>query len=151
SQTGLFANVKKHIPAAGLIPYSVNSPLWSDGADKDRFLALPGTGRIDFHPTNHWHFPEETVLVKTFRYGDKRIETRLLHKNGAEWVGYSYAWNAEQTDAALVESAGRDETNILKTGHKWRFPSRTECMMCHSRAADYVLGLSTAQLNREHD
>src|SRR5262249_18122075 len=69
-----------------------------------------------------------------------------------EWVGYSYAWNDEQTDAELVEPVGRDRTFATRDGSlSWRYPSRVECMVCHSRAANYVLGLSTAQMNREHD
>ncbi len=66
SETGLFESVQGHRPAAGLLPYSVNAPLWSDGAEKDRFLAIPGEGRIDFTGERGWNFPDGTVLVKTF-------------------------------------------------------------------------------------
>ena len=76
SETGLFASTKDHTPAKGLIPYSVNAPLWSDGAEKDRFLALPGNSQIEMdavvyphgptYPDRGWRFPDGTVLVKTF-------------------------------------------------------------------------------------
>jgi glucose/arabinose dehydrogenase len=149
SQTGLFSSVKGHRPAAGTITYDVLSPLWSDGADKERFIALPGASRLTFSNRGFWGFPEQTVLVKTFRLAGKRVETRLLHLNEGEWVGYSYAWSAEQDDAALVADGGRDDDDVLGTGKKWRYPSRSECMMCHTRAANYVLGLCTAQMSIE--
>ncbi len=149
SETGLFASVKGHRPAAGTFSYEVNAALWSDGADKERFLALAGDGKMTFSEKGHWGFPEQTVLVKTFRHGDRRIETRLLHKDGAEWAGYTYAWNAAQTDADLVPDAGRDDADVLGTGKRWHYPSRSECMMCHTRAANYVLGVCTSQINRE--
>ena len=136
SETGLFASTKDHIPAKGLIPYSVNSPLWSDGAEKDRFLAIPGGTKLEFDTVTYphgpdysdlgWRFPDGSVLVKTFSIdmeqgnasSRKRLETRLLHfrkmpgnddEYGAQfWSGYTYVWNDEQTDADLLEAAGLD-------------------------------------------
>jgi len=165
SETGLFVSTAKHEPDPGLIPYSVNSPLWSDGAYKERFIALPNEGKIEFTHNRGWTLPEGAVLVKTFslemRDGDpasrKRIETRLLTRQQKEWVGYSYIWNEDQTDAVLVEASGRDKTFQLAStrGNKarqqtWHYPSRTECMVCHSRAANFVLGLTEAQMNKAH-
>lgn len=167
SETGLFTSVAGHRPQPGLIPYSVNSPLWSDGAFKERFIALPGLEPIDFHESNPWRFPEGTVLVKTFSLerevgnlgSRRRIETRLLTFQQGEWQGYSYQWNDDQSDAELVSARGADKTFTLAgakaTGGKrqqtWHYPSRVECMVCHSRAANYVLGLSTMQMNKIHD
>jgi uncharacterized repeat protein (TIGR03806 family) len=167
SETGLFSSVKDHRPDPALIPYSVNAPLWSDGADKERFIALPGTTQIEFTESGGWNFPEGAVLVKTFSLNmeaDKpasrrRIETRLLTRQVGKWVGYSYIWNDEQTDAELVAAAGMDRDYEVRDpnasgGHRkqtWHYPSRTECMVCHSRAANFVLGLNTLQMNKVHD
>jgi uncharacterized repeat protein (TIGR03806 family) len=160
SETGLFESVAKHRPHTALIPYSVNAPLWSDGAAKERYIALPGLSRIDFTERGGWNFPDGTVLVKTFSHsGDaegatslRRIETRLLTKQQGEWQGYSYRWNDEQTDATLVPASGADAVYSLGGRRQtWRFPSRAECMVCHTRAANFVLGLSTLQMNKEHD
>jgi glucose/arabinose dehydrogenase len=63
SATGLFTSTAALAPAPGLIEYDVNSPLWSDGASKRRWIALPGTARIAFHATEAWTFPVGTVLV----------------------------------------------------------------------------------------
>lgn len=166
SQTGLFTDVAGHTMHAGAIPYAVNAPLWSDSAFKSRYLVLPsGDDPVRFHPTQSWDFPDGTVAVKSFglnlvkggRATRQWIETRLLVRQAGEWTGYSYAWNDEQTDAVLIaaEGAERDFTIQPDAGRsqqlKWRFPSRSECMVCHSRAAKFVLGLSTLQLNRIHD
>jgi glucose/arabinose dehydrogenase len=171
SESGLFKNVSRHAVAAGVIPYSVNSPLWSDGAYKERFLAIPFKEgedcRIDFKDTRGWGFPNDTVLIKSFALeqtaGDaasrRWIETRFLVRQQNEWVGYSYEWNHEQTDALLVASGGRDREFEIRDPsapggvrkQSWHYPSRTECMLCHSRAANFVLGLQTVQMNREHD
>jgi uncharacterized repeat protein (TIGR03806 family) len=171
SRTGLFASVAGHRLTPGMIPYSVNAPLWSDGAFKERSLHMPphdgqdqgqSQGGAGMTSNLGWSFPDGTVLVKSFGFdsesGERRwVETRLLTRQQGEWVGYSYAWNREQTEAHLVGSKGRDasvEVSSVDGGkHRldWRFPSRSECMVCHSRAANFVLGLSTLQMNREHD
>jgi uncharacterized repeat protein (TIGR03806 family) len=165
SETGLFASTAEHVPAPGVVPYSVNAPLWSDGAKKARFLAIPDDGQIQFTESRGWNFPDHSVLVKTFFLdltepagNNRRVETRLLVRDQGEWTGYSYQWNDEQTDAELVPAAGgarefnvRDPTSDAALPMTWHFPSRAECMVCHTRAANYVLGLSALQMNRAHD
>lgn len=142
SETGLFASTKDHLPAAGLIPYSVNAPLWSDGAEKERFIALPGDTQIQFDSVIYphgptyadvgWRFPDGSVLVKTFALDmeagnpatRKRLETRILQyrkmpgnddEYGAQyWFGYTYIWNDEQTDAELAPAEGVDRTFLIR-------------------------------------
>lgn len=173
SETGLFTSTKDLTPAPGLIPYSVNSQLWSDGASKERYLALPGDSRIEIDGVLYpggpgapkgWRFPHGTVAVKTFLLdtdnGRRRLETRILHfeqLGGSEevgdqyWNGYTYVWNDEQTDATLLDAKGADRAYTVG-GHeqKWHFPSRAECTLCHTMPAKFVLGLNTHQLNRDH-
>ncbi|MBA4064288.1 MAG: hypothetical protein C0501_11365 [Isosphaera sp.] len=180
SETGLFADVAAHTPARGLIPYSVNAELWSDGASKERFIAVPGEAKIEFETVTYpqpapgsvpgWRFPDGTVFVKTFSLetepGKKRrLETRLLvveRVAGTEeygdqvWSGYTYVWNDEQTDAVLADAKGVDREFTVKTAagerkQTWHFPSRAECTMCHTVTAKYTLGVNTAQMNRDHD
>lgn len=164
SASGLFASVKGHQMQPGIIPYSVNSPLWSDGAHKERFIAIPHKPgqdmRIGFNTNRGWFFPDESVLIKSFALESKPgnaatrkwIETRFLVKQQGEWAGYSYLWNDEQTEGTLVAGEGLDKE--YQVGGKklaWHYPSRTECMVCHSRAANYVLGLTEVQMNKDHD
>jgi uncharacterized repeat protein (TIGR03806 family) len=173
SETGLFKSVNPLVPADGLLPYSVNSPLWSDGAAKERYIAIPAEAgkapKIEMTAARGWNFPERTVLVKSFALDSQAghspkhrwIETRLLTRQQGEWIGYSYRWNDQQTDAELVGAAGADDAfAVLDTGENssgswrrqtWHYPSRAECMVCHSRAANYVLGLTTLQMNKDHD
>lgn len=187
SQTGLFASTRDHTPAAGVIPYNVNSPLWSDGAAKYRFLAVPGNGTIDFDDVNYpqpapgappgWRFPDGTVLVKTFALqletgnpeSEVRLETRILHHKkmdgpdngyGAQvWRGYTYVWNRRQTDAFLLGRDSLDRELTIRDPaapggsrkQTWHFPSRSECTLCHTMSAKYVLGVNTLQMNRNFD
>jgi hypothetical protein len=75
------------------------------------------------------------------------------------WLGYTYAWNAEQTDAVLLDAAGEDRTYTIQDAaapggarqQTWHFPSRSECALCHTMAAKYALGVNTLQLNRDFD
>jgi uncharacterized repeat protein (TIGR03806 family) len=164
SETGLFTSVPDHQPDPALIPYSVNAPLWSDGAEKERFLALPGLSQIEYKANRGWSFPDGAVLVKTFALeleagkpaSRRRLETRLLTRQQGQWYGYSYIWNDAQTDAELVPAAGRDHAYTIQDPQRpggrqtWHYPSRTECMVCHSRAAEWVLGLTTLQMNKDH-
>ena len=82
------------------------------------------------------------------------IETRFMVKEDNEWTGYSYAWDADGRDATLVAPGGKNqEFEVIKENKKdiqsWRYPSRAERMVCHSRASGFVLGLCDLQLNRE--
>ena len=131
-------------PAGGLIPYGVNSPLWSDGAEKDRFLALPDGTKIKVGANGDWDLPIGTVLMKTFKLGGKRIETRLFvrHDDGG-WGGFSYEWNDLETDATLLPSSKSKQVGA----QAYYFPSRSECTTCHSAVAGRSLGLEDGQLN----
>jgi hypothetical protein len=104
------------------------------------------------------------VIVKSFYLETEEgkpesrrwIETRFLTRQGTEWYGYSYSWNDEQCEGELVEAKGADREFTIKTAAgikklNWRYPSRSECMVCHSRAANYVLGFTELQFNHEHD
>ena len=153
SETGLFESTSDYRPAPGVIPYTVNAPLWSDGSHKDRFIALPGESRIRFDQRGRWLFPEGAVLVKTFSIdmeegnsaSRRRLETRLLTLQSAptgreQWAGYTYIWNDEQTDARLLGKDLLKETYTIRdagaaggTREKtWYYPSRTDCMICHN-------------------
>ncbi len=146
SATGCVASTSPTQPATGLIPYTVNAPFWSDNAEKQRFIGLPNGQNITVNADSDWEFPNGTVLMKNFRIGTRLIETRLLmrHPDGV-WGGYTYEWNAQQTDATRVQAgAVRD----IGGGQQWIFPSETQCLECHTSAAGRSLGLETAQLNR---
>lgn len=148
SATGLFANVSKQTPAAGVISYSVAFPAWHDGAEASHFLALPDDGRIEIAPQKSWLPPNGTVLAQTLSLNGRRIETRILVKQQNDWAGYTYAWNESQTDALLAGKTGADiEVRRADFRQPWRIPSRAECLMCHSRQAGFALSLTEPQLH----
>jgi uncharacterized repeat protein (TIGR03806 family) len=146
SETGVFADTATLAPAAGVIAYDINAPGWHDGATAVHHVVVPDGGRFDYTPNKAWDAPNGTVLAQTLSLGGRRIETRLLVRRQADWSGYSYRWDENQRDAVLADKAGADIT--LASGQPWRVPSRAECMMCHTREANFALTLNEGQLNR---
>ena len=167
SLTGVFTNTAGMNPLAALVPYSVNSPLWSDGAIKTRYFVVPNDGtpytpeeQIAFSTNSEWTFPAGTVFVKTFELATneaspnlkRRLETRLLVRdtNGAVY-GVTYKWRADNSDADLL-AGSLNENIVISTSsgfrtQTWYYPSPSDCLMCHTPTANYVLGLDTRQLN----
>ncbi|MEZ4278743.1 MAG: PQQ-dependent sugar dehydrogenase [Myxococcota bacterium] len=152
SQTGFFTNLATLRAAPGMIPYEVAAPLWSDGAAKKRWMALPAQGRIHFDGSEAFDFPVGTAFVKHFELprpggGVRRVETRVFWRQSERWVGVTYRWNAAQTDAQRVVG-GLVESIDLGSGQSqtWRYPSESECLGCHTEAGGRVLGVRARQL-----
>jgi uncharacterized repeat protein (TIGR03806 family) len=129
----------------GAIPYDINEPFWSDGAEKQRYMALPDNSRIEIAADGDFIFPAGTVLIKHFRLDGRFIETRFLVRKGEAWSGYNYRWNDTQTEAQLLN--GSMEQVIGK--QTWFFPGE-HCHQCHTAAAGYSLGLEISQLNKDY-
>lgn len=146
SETGCFDTVAGTVEPT-LFSYDVNTPLWSDGAEKHRWFQLPEDGKISIGPDGAWQLPVGSVAFKTFAVDGRNVETRMLvrHENG-EWGGYSYAWNDDATDAVLLADG---LTRELGTGQQWTYPSRSECFACHNVGAGRTLGLTNAQMDRD--
>ncbi len=142
--TGCF-KANPNIPEPSLIPYELNSPLWSDGADKERFVSIPNGKKIMVEVDGDLDLPTGTVAVKTFLLGGKRIETRFLvrHSDGG-WEGFTYEWNPAGTQANLLKTSKSKNVG----NQTWYFPSRSDCAVCHTAAAGGSLGLEIKQLNR---
>ena len=168
SQLGVFTDLTTLQTAPGIIPYTVNSPLWSDRALKRRWIALPNDGvfdspaeRVGFDADDHWTFPPGTVLIKHFELpldeNDPsqvaRLETRfLIYTAPGQAYGLTYRWNAQGTDAFLIDGAEVGDWTVTRADgssyqQTWTFPSRQQCMSCHTSTAGHVLGLKTHQLN----
>lgn len=145
SQTGCIDPQNPQQPAQGLISYDVNAPFWSDGADKQRWIALPDGLTIERKSDGQWQFPIGSVIMKQFSKTGQPFETRLLvrHEDGF-WAGYSYEWNDAGTDASYI-AGGKIKT--LADGQQWVYPGSAECLRCHTAASHFTLGLETAQLN----
>jgi uncharacterized repeat protein (TIGR03806 family) len=161
SQTGVFSDTPKRIASPGLIPYDLNEAFWSDGAAKMRWISVP-KGKIAFSPTGEWRFPAGTVFVKNFDLSTdagpagvlRRLETRILVRDSEGGVyGVVYKWRADGSDADLLTGAETEAIPVKAAGGEdrrqtWYFPSRQDCLTCHTANAGGVLGVKTRQINR---
>ena len=162
SQTGAFLDIPAAVPAAAMIPYDLIVPFWSDHATKTRWVSVPDDQTIKFAPAGEWSFPRGTVFVKNFTLAtnelnlnsQRRLETRLLVCDADGGVyGVTYKWRADNSDADLLET-NLTETIQVQTAsgvrtQQWYYPSRADCLVCHTANAGYVLGVKTRQLNRD--
>jgi uncharacterized repeat protein (TIGR03806 family) len=160
SQTGAFSDVARRTPSDGLIPYALNVPFWSDGAEKSRWMALPA-GKIAFAATGEWHFPAGTVFIKNFDLATdganpgvkRRLETRLLICDAAGGVyGAVYKWRPDGSDADLLTGSLTEAIPVKSADGQvhqqiWYYPSREDCLTCHTANAGGVLGVKTRQMN----
>lgn len=136
SDFGFFEDEAARIPADGVRPYTVTAPLWTDGAEKDRYVVTPapatarGAGLPDF--------PVGSALIKTFRYGARKIETRVLLHGPGGWKAWPYLWNDDGTEARL-KIAGADLDLAGPEGPiAYRVPSAAQCKACHVSAAGVI-------------
>src|SRR5262249_26239746 len=141
SATGLFASVKDHKPGGGVVPFGVISRQWQDRAAAEYLAAFPGLSSATLHTTGkpipglvYWHnfrmhFPKDAVLARTLSLEGRRLETQLLHYDGVDWRGYTFAWRDDQSDAELVPAEGAEkEVRIGEHKRTWQFHSRSQCM-----------------------
>ncbi|MCE9528660.1 MAG: PQQ-dependent sugar dehydrogenase [Planctomycetales bacterium] len=156
SETGLFTSLKGMKRADGVYTYNVNVPRWMDGAIGQRFVAVPGNGKIQFADGDKPAvFPEGTVLFKHLALptrvdsGGRRIslETQILLYENEKWHPYSYLWDEEETDANLVESTGtnRPISSQGTTAQTWHVNAVNECKLCHNKESGFVLGFVPTQ------
>jgi uncharacterized repeat protein (TIGR03806 family) len=152
-------------PADGVLPYDVNSALFSDYAAKYRFVRLPPGASATYHDTDVFDFPVGTVLVKTFAFpfhladpsrGRRLVETRLLVRNPDGWAGLPYVWNEEQTEATLQIAGGtRDVAWVHADGservNNYIIPNVNQCRGCHEhQKAISPIGPAARHLNRDY-
>ena len=146
SDYGFFkAPINEQIPISGVIPYTIASELFSDYAEKLRFIKVPNNKSISHNDDLSFNYPDGTFLIKTFYYpsdirdpdSDRRlIETRLLKKTGSEWLAMPYVWNNEQTEAVLALAGDRTEVSWIHSDGKpisilYSVPNLNQCKSCH--------------------
>jgi len=164
--TGAFTNLATLTPHAGIVPYDLNLPFWSDNAHKTRWFTVTNLNRtIGFNANGNWSFPTSSIWIKHFELeltngvpeSRKRLETRFIVRTTNSVYGATYRWGNSLTDATLVPDEGTNETfliygdsGILRT-QVWHYPSRTECVICHTAEGGFALGFNTPQLNRDFD
>jgi hypothetical protein len=144
SQTGLYADLAGDVVAPGVLPYRPRFELWSDGADKRRWLALPTGAQIDTADPDDWQFPDGTRLWKEFSRDGVRVETRLIAKLAGEWHAQAYVWRGDGSDAIAAPEGYLDARG---TPHD--VPAAGECAGCHGGRTSFVLGVSAVQLGHD--
>jgi putative heme-binding domain-containing protein len=162
SRTGLFASLEKMEPAAGVVPYSVLVEPWMDGAQAQRWVAVPNRETIDLvrEAKKSSRFPNGTVLVKQVTLPQPgresiRLETQLLHFENGAWNPYSYLWDDLGRDAHLVDSIGTNRpltmidssSNGELRDRTWHVNATNECKLCHNAGPRFVLGFVPNQLD----
>jgi hypothetical protein len=144
--TGLYADAAMTQLAPGVLEYSPQFALWSDGAEKRRFILLPEGTQIDTSNMDYWSFPVGTKVWKEFTRDTKRVETRILWKRAeGDWFMAAYAWTEDLTAATLVPRAGSPD--VIGTTHD--IPAARQCDECHKGQTDKVLGFSAIQLSHD--
>jgi uncharacterized repeat protein (TIGR03806 family) len=149
-------------PNQGVIPYDLNTPLFSDYADKFRFVWMPPGTSAAYRPDDVFDFPVGTVLSKTFAFRtesngrDRLIETRLLVHAQSGWVGLPYVWNRDQTEATLDVAADPVPVRFVDdSGHQhstnYIIPNSNQCKECHAvRKVMGPLGPKARNLNKSY-
>lgn len=162
SDYGLFSDGK---PNPALTPYVLNAPLFSDYAEKERFVVLPPGKKAQYRVQGAFDFPVGAVLVKTFAYpADLRaptkdvrwIETRLLIRKSSGWVAQAYLWAPDRSDAALKRAGARVDVSFIDTaGHTrhvdYAVPNQNQCKECHQIDKQVTpIGPKARNLNGPH-
>jgi uncharacterized repeat protein (TIGR03806 family) len=162
SEFGFFDDLRAQKPAAGVVPFRLNTPLFSDNAQKFRFVHVPEGKAARYDDTETFEFPVGTALIKTFAFpADYRkpdenlrlIETRVLLRQDDGWQAWAYLWNDEQTDATLKIAGARvDISTVAADGVPLAFtysvPNKNQCKGCHAFNGSIVpLGPKARNLN----
>lgn len=163
SAYNLFADPVAQVPNAGLIPFDINTPLFSDYAVKDRFIFLPEDTAMTYRENGPFDLPVGAALVKSFSYpadfrdptkARRLIETRLLIHTPGGWQGAAYVWNEDHTDARLKVAGATVpvdwiDANGVARHTDYLVPNMNQCKYCHRGFGETApLGLRARQVNR---
>jgi uncharacterized repeat protein (TIGR03806 family) len=151
-------------PASGVIPYDLNSALFSDYAEKYRFIKLPAGAHATYRENDVFDFPVGTIIAKTFAFprdaraplqGRRLIETRILKHDPDGWVGLPYVWNDAQTEASLDVAGDMVDVSWIHTDGRTRtdnyiIPNANQCKGCHAAGETMrPIGPKARHLNRD--
>lgn len=151
-ETGLYVDADRRALARGLIRFSPQYPLWTDGATKERYLALPPGTWIDASDPEAWRFPVGTRIWKEFSFG-RPVETRFMELTTRGWTYATYVWSEDGSEAVLASESGLElalgDAGAAAARHS--IPSRADCVACHGNAETPVLGFALLQLSPDRD
>ena len=165
SEYGFFAGeLAELVPAENVYPYALNTPLFSDYAEKDRFVYLPAGSTMAYSDTEVFDLPIGAVLIKNFSYpidarepalGRRLVETRLLKRTERGWQAWGYTWDEEQSEAEYKPLGGKTSVDWIDAEGdtreiEYEIPNQFQCKGCHSFAGELrPIGPSARQLHGE--
>ncbi len=150
--TGLYSDFATLQVDPRHLAFSPQYPLWTDGATKRRWIALPPGRPIDASDPDAWIFPVGTRLWKEFSFAGRRVETRYLERLGdGQWLYAAYEWSPDGSEARLAPERGKRNAYPLATGRSHTIPGVVDCKVCHQGGRSEVLGFSALQLSPERD
>jgi len=152
----LYSNIARKEVNPRLKPWVPQYVLWSDGADKERWIDLPAGTRIDTSNMDRWVFPVGTKIWKEFTFLGRRIETRVIEKVAADpslasWTFKAYQWRPDESDATLASTNGVKDAAPTSFGTTHDIPSVNDCRACHNRGGDAVVGFESLQISGDRD
>lgn len=159
---GFFADAARQVPAPGVFPFAPRTPLFTDFAEKRRFVYVPKGESAAYDGQEAFAFPVGSALVKTFAYpaaerpgGLKLVETRVLLRQGAGWEAWAYVWNEAQSEAELKIAGAKLPMEIPLPGGgtkaiTYAVPNKAQCKGCHDVSGEIVpIGPKARNLNHD--
>lgn len=152
-------------PGPDLLPYDLNTPLFTDYAEKLRFLYLPEGEQITYVDEATLQYPIGAMLFKNFFfYNDTRnpalgrriLETRILALHEDGWKAYSYLWNDAQTEATYRVTGAVVPVNWIQpdgsnNSIQYVIPNQVDCQNCHQIGDPLMpLGPKPRNINRSY-
>ncbi len=163
SEWNFFQDLTNLVPSEKVVPYDLNTPLFTDYAEKARFIYVPNGSKIIYNDTSFFHFPNESVIIKNFYYyhdvnlpekGKKIIETRLLYKKNGSWIPLTYQWNENQKDAEILYAGNyvpiewKDHEGKTQK-IEYKIPNLNQCKSCHeNQGVIQPIGIKAKHLNK---
>ncbi|MES2748067.1 MAG: hypothetical protein V4648_06795 [Bacteroidota bacterium] len=156
--------LKNLVPSYGVIPYKPASELFTDHAEKKRFVWMPNGAKATYVSDGDiLNLPVGAALIKVFYYNNvqpanttKIIETRLMIRKATGWIFAEYIWNDQQTEAFLETAqtsrtiSWMDEDNIIQTIDYKTPIADADCYRCHGKIntlASHPIGIKPQNIN----
>ncbi len=162
SQFGFFDDPALQIPASDVLPFEPATPLFTDYAEKRRFVYVPAGKMAGYHPTEALRFPAGSALIKTFAYPDpdrpgglRLVETRVLLRQEEGWQAWAYVWNDTQTEAKLKLAGAKIPLTVPTLDGQteaitYSVPNKNQCKGCHAINGEVTpIGPKARNLNHE--
>ncbi len=164
SEWHLFTSARGGLkPNARVVPYDLNTPLFSDYASKYRFVWMPEGESAEYRDDGPFEFPVGTIFAKTFAFpvdgrpdSERLIETRLLIHANAGWIPLPYVWNKEEDEAYLRLVPDPVEIHFTDAAGKrrdftYQIPNTNECHECHDNNRVLLpIGPKARNLNKNY-